>query len=283
MENNILKGKRGVIFGAVNNNSIAWKTAEHAYNEGARFVLTNMPAAMRMGNLSELAEKCHAKIIAADAGNVEDLKNLFTKAPEILGGKIDFVLHSVAMSYNVRKNNPYDNVDYDLFLKTLDVSALSLHKMIQTAENLDALNEGASVVALSFLAAHRTSHGYNDMAEAKAMLESIARSLGYVLGKKKKIRINTVSQSPIYSKATSGLDFMEAVIDFSDSISPLGNADADSCADICVMLFSDYTRYVTMQNIFNDGGFSSMAMNNDIADMMRCAKNKKPDPASQQE
>jgi len=275
MGNNILKGKRGVIFGAVNNMSIAWKTAEHAYAEGARFVLTNMPAAMRMGNISELADKCQAEVIPADASNVNDLKNLFTKAHGILGGKIDFILHSVAMSYNVRKDKLYDDLDYDFFLKTIDVSALSLHKMIQTASKLDVLNDGASVVALSFLAAHRTSHGYNDMAEAKAMLESIARSFGYVLGKKKKIRINTVSQSPLLSKATNGLDFMEAVIDFSESISPLGNADADSCADICVMLFSDYTRFVTMQNIFNDGGFSSMAMNSDIADMMRCAKNKK--------
>ena len=275
MGNNILKGKRGVIFGAVNDMSIAWKTAEHAYAEGARFVLTNMPAAMRMGNISELADKCQTEVIPADASNVNDLKNLFTKAPEILGGKIDFILHSVAMSYNVRKDKPYDDLDYDFFLKTIDVSALSLHKMLQTASKLDVLNDGASVVALSFLAAHRTSHGYNDMAEAKAMLESIARSFGYVLGKKKRIRINTVSQSPLLSKATNGLDFMEAVIDFSESISPLGNADADSCADICVMLFSDYTRFVSMQNIFNDGGFSSMAMNSEIADMMRCAKNRK--------
>lgn len=272
MGNNILKGKRGVIFGAVNENSIAWKTAEHAYNEGARFVLTNMPAAMRMGTLDELSKKCEAPVIAADASNVKDLENLFKQAPEILGGKIDFILHSVAMSYNVRKGKKYFDLDYDFYLKTLDVSALSLHKMIQIANKLDVLNYSASIVALSFLAAHRVSHGYNDMAEAKAMLESIARNFGYYLGKQKNIRINTVSQSPIRTKATKGLDFMDAVIDFSENISPLGNADTDSCADLCVVLFSDYTRFVTMQNIFNDGGFSSMAMNNEIANMMRCVK-----------
>ena len=274
MGNNILQGKRGVIFGAVNEMSIAWKTAEHAHEEGANFVLTNMPAAMRLGNLDTLAKKCNAEIIPADASNVKDLENLFRKASEILGGKFDFILHSVAMSYNVRKGREYDDIDYDFFLKTLDVSALSFHKMIQTADKLDLLNNGASIVALSFLAAHRTSHGYNDMAEAKAMLESIARSFGYILGKKKQIRINTVSQSPIKSKATNGLGYMEAVIDFSESMSPLGNATTDSCADVCVMLFSDYTRMVTMQNIFNDGGFSRMAMNSETANMMKFMREK---------
>ncbi len=274
MGNNILKGKRGVIFGAVNDMSIAWKTAEHAYAEGAQIVLTNMPAAMRLSNLDELARKCNAPVIPADASSVSDLENLFTKAGEILGGKIDFILHSVAMSYNVRKGKQYDDLDYDYFLKTLDVSALSFHKMIQTANKLDILNNGASIVALSFLAAHRTSHGYNDMAEAKAMLESIARSFGYILGTKKQIRINTVSQSPLKSKATNGLSFMEAVLDFSENIAPLGNASLESCADVCVMLFSDYTRFITMQNIFNDGGFSSMAMNNHIANMMKCLEEK---------
>jgi enoyl-[acyl-carrier protein] reductase I len=274
MGNNILKGKRGVIFGAVNEMSIAWKTAEHAYDEGAQFVLSNMPSAMRLGNLDDLAKKCNAEIIPADASNVADLENLFKKVPEILGGKIDFILHSVAMSYNVRKSREYHDLDYDFYLKTLDVSALSFHKMIQTANKLDVLNNGASIVALSFLAAHRTSHGYNDMAEAKAMLESIARSFGYILGRDKQIRVNTVSQSPVRSKATNGLGYMEAVIDFSESISPLGNATVDSCADVCVMLFSDYTRMITMQNIFNDGGFSSMAMNNKISNMMKCLKER---------
>ena len=272
MGNNILKGKRGVIFGAVNEMSIAWKTAEHAFDEGAQFVLSNMPAAMRLGNLDELAKKCNAEIIPADASSVTDLENIFRKAPEILGGKLDFILHSVAMSYNVRKGREYDDLDYDFYLKTLDVSALSFHKMMQVANKLDVLNRGASIVALSFLAAHRTSHGYNDMAEAKAMLESISRSFGYVLGRDKQIRVNTVSQSPVKSKATNGLGYMEAVIDFSESISPLGNATVDSCADVCVMLFSDYTRFITMQNIFNDGGFSSMAMNNKISNMMKCLK-----------
>jgi enoyl-[acyl-carrier protein] reductase I len=274
MGNNILKGKRGVIFGAVNEMSIAWKTAEHAFDEGAQFVLSNMPSAMRLGNLDELAKKCNAEIIPADASSVADLENLFKKAPEILGGKIDFILHSVAMSYNVRKSREYEDLDYDFYLKTLDVSALSFHKMMQTANKLDILNNGASIVALSFLAAHRTSHGYNDMAEAKAMLESIARSFGYILGRDKQIRVNTVSQSPVRSKATNGLGYMEAVIDFSESISPLGNASVDSCADVCVMMFSDYTRFITMQNIYNDGGFSSMAMNNEIASMMRCMKQR---------
>lgn len=275
MGNELLKGKRGIIFGAVNEMSIAWKTAEHCHNEGATFVLTNLPAAMRMGEINLLAEKCQTKVIPADASNIDDLKNVFENAVNILGGKIDFILHSVAMSYNVRKGREYDDVDYDLFLKTVDVSALSFHKMIQTAAKLEVLNNEASIVALSFLAAHRTSHGYNDMAEAKAMLESIARSFGYILGKKQRIRINTISQSPLVSKATKGLGYMEAVIDFSDNISPLGNADADSCADLCVMLFSDYTKMLTMQNIYNDGGFSGMAMNDQIANMMRCAKEGK--------
>jgi len=275
MGNNILKGKRGIIFGAVNEMSIAWKTAEHAYDEGAQFVLSNMPAAIRLGNLEDLAKKCNSEIIPADASNVQDLENVFKKATEILGGKIDFILHSVAMSLNVRKSREYEDLDYDFYMKTLDVSALSFHKMIQTANKLDVLNNGASIVALSFLAAHRTSHGYNDMAEAKAMLESIARSFGYILGREKQIRINTVSQSPLKSKATNGLGYMEAVIDFSESISPLGNATVDSCADVCVMLFSDYTRMITMQNIYNDGGFSSMAMNGEIAGMMRSLKQGK--------
>jgi enoyl-[acyl-carrier protein] reductase I len=274
MGNNILKGKKGVIFGAVNEMSIAWKTAEHAYDEGAQIVLSNIPAAMRLGNLHELAKKCNAEIIPADASSVADLEVLFSKASEIFGGKIDFILHSVAMSYNVRKGRDYSDVDYDFYLKTIDVSALSFHKIIQTANKLDVLNDGASIVALSFLAAHRTSYGYNDMAEAKAMLESIARSFGSILGREKQIRINTLSQSPLTSKATQGLGYMESVIDFSESISPLGNASVESCADVCVMLFSDYTRMITMQNIFNDGGFSSMAMNDEIAGMMKCLKRK---------
>jgi enoyl-[acyl-carrier protein] reductase I len=272
MTNQLLKGKRGIIFGALNEQSIAWQTAERAYEEGASFVLTNTPAALRIGETNLLSEKCNAPLVTADATNVEDLENLVQKSVEYLGGKLDFILHSVAMSFNVRKGKPYENLDYDLFQKTLDVSALSFHKVIQIANRLDALNEYASILALSFLASHRTCHGYNDMADAKAMLESIARSFGYILGKEKKIRINTISQSPIPTKATNGINDMEAVIDFSARISPLGNASAYDCARLCVVMFSDYTRMVTMQNIYNDGGFSSMALNSDIAKMIECEK-----------
>ena len=260
MAYNLLKGKRGIIFGALNEMSIAWKVAERAYEEGGRFILTNTPVAMRLGQVDELAEKCETAIIPADATNLEDLEKLFTQSMDLLGGKIDFVLHSIGMSPNVRKGIPYDAINYDNFLKTLDISALSFHKILQTARKLDAINEWGSVVALSYVAAQRTLFGYNDMADAKAVLESIARSFGYIYGVEKKVRINTISQSPTMTTAGSGVKGMNSLMDFTERMSPLGNATALECADYCITLFSDLTRKVTMQNLYHDGGFSNIGM-----------------------
>jgi enoyl-[acyl-carrier protein] reductase I len=257
---NLLKGKKGIIFGALNSKSIAWKVAEKAFEEGATFTLSNTPVAMRFGEINELAEKCNAEIIPADATNLDDLENLFTKSMDILGGKIDFVLHSIGMSLNVRKGRLYDDLDYNYFLKTIDISALSFHKVLQTARKLDAINEWGSVLALSYVAAQRTLYGYNDMADAKAVLESIARSFGYIYGRDKKVRVNTISQSPTRTTAGSGVKGIDGLIDFTDRMSPLGNADAEDCANFCITMFSDLTKKITMQNIFHDGGFSSMGM-----------------------
>ncbi|HKK62914.1 MAG TPA: SDR family oxidoreductase [Bacteroidales bacterium] len=260
MSYNLLKGKRGIIFGALNDKSIAWKVAERAHEEGAEFVLTNAPIAMRMGSMNELSEKCKAEIIPADATNLDDLENLISKSMDILGGKIDFVLHSIGMSPNVRKGLEYDQLKYEYYHKTLDVSAFSLHKVLSTARKLDAINDWGSVVALTYVAAQRTFVGYNDMADAKAILESIARSFGYIYGREKKIRINTVSQSPTLTTAGSGISGFDKLEDFAERMSPLGNANAEECADYCITLFSDLTKKVTMQNLFHDGGFSSMGM-----------------------
>ncbi len=260
MSHNLLKGKRGVIFGALNDKSIAWKVAEKAVEEGAVITLSNTPVAVRMGEVSQLGEKLGAEVIPADATNVEDLEMVFQKSMEILGGKIDFVLHSIGMSPNVRKKRLYDDLDYDMLNKTLDISAISFHKMIQAAKKLDAIAEYGSILALSYIAAQRTMFGYNDMADAKALLESIARSFGYIYGREKHVRINTISQSPTATTAGSGVKGMESLMDFANRMSPLGNADADECADYCVMMFSDFTRKVTMQNLYHDGGFSSMGM-----------------------
>ncbi len=257
---NLLKGKKGIIFGALNNMSIAWKVAEKAYEEGAEITLSNTPMALRMGNLNELAEKTGAIVIPADATNIEDLEIVFKESMEHFGAKIDFVLHSIGMSPNVRKGIPYDDLNYNNFLKTLDISSITFHKMLQVARKLDAINEWGSVVALSYVAAQRTLTGYNDMADAKALLESIARSFGYIYGRDKKIRINTVSQSPTMTTAGSGVKGIDTLIDFTERMSPLGNANAEDCANYCVTLFSDLTRKVTMQNLFHDGGFSSMGM-----------------------
>ena len=260
MSFNLLKGKRGVIFGALNSNSIAWKVAERAVEEGATITLSNTPVAVRMGDVSQLGEKLNAEILPADATNCEDLEMVFKKSMEILGEKIDFVLHSIGMSPNVRKKRLYDDLDYDLLNKTLDISAVSFHKMIQSAKKLDAINDYGSILALSYVAAQRTLFGYNDMADAKALLESIARSFGYIYGREKGVRINTISQSPTMTTAGSGVKGMESLMDFANRMSPLGNADADECADYCVVMFSDLTRKVTMQNLYHDGGFSSMGM-----------------------
>jgi len=260
MSYNLLKGKRGIIFGALNDLSIAWKVAERAAEEGAQIALTNTPIAIRMGEVRALAERLQAPMIPADATSVADLETVFTESTQALGGKIDFVLHSIGMSPNVRKKRTYDDLDYDLLSKTLDISAVSFHKMLQVAKKQDAIAEGGSIVALTYVASQRTFFGYNDMADAKSLLESIARSFGYIYGREKGVRINTVSQSPTLTTAGSGIKGMDHLMDFADKMSPLGNATADDCADYCVTLFSDLTRKVTMQNLFHDGGFSSMGM-----------------------
>ena len=260
MSYNLLKGKRGIIFGALNDLSIAWKVAERAAEEGAQIALTNTPIAIRMGEVRALAERLQAPMIPADATSVADLETVFTESTRALGGKIDFVLHSIGMSPNVRKKRTYDDLDYDLLSKTLDISAVSFHKMLQVAKKQDAIAEGGSIVALTYVASQRTFFGYNDMADAKSLLESIARSFGYIYGREKGVRINTISQSPTLTTAGSGIKGMDHLMDFADKMSPLGNATADDCADYCVTLFSDLTRKVTMHNLFHDGGFSSMGM-----------------------
>ncbi len=260
MSYNLLKGKKGIIFGALDEKSIAWKVAERAYEEGAIFTLTNTPTSIRFGTIDKLAEKTDSIVIPADATSEKDLNELFVKSMDHLGGKVDFILHSIGMSLNVRKKRVYSDLDYNYLQKTLDISAVSFHKVIQTAFKHDAINDWGSVVALSYIAAQRTLFGYNDMADAKALLESIARSFGYIYGREKKIRINTVSQSPTPTTAGSGIRDLEGLMDFTERMSPLGNATALECADYCVTLFSDLTRKVTMQNLFNDGGFSNMGM-----------------------
>jgi len=260
MSYNLLKGKRGIIFGALNEHSIAWKVAERAFEEGATFTLTNVPIALRMGDTQLLADKCNTEVIPADAVNLDDLEHLIKRSMEVLGGKLDFILHSIGMSPNVRKGRHYSDLDYDFLAKTLDVSALSFHKVLQTARKLDALNEWSSVLALSYVAAQRTFYGYNDMADAKSLLESIARSFGYIYGRERNVRINTISQSPTPTTAGNGIKMFDSLLDFSERMSPLGNATADECADYCIVMFSDLTKKVTMQNLFHDGGFSSMGM-----------------------
>lgn len=260
MSYNLLKGKKGLIFGALNDKSIAWKVAERAVEEGAEIVLTNTAMAARMGGTAELAEKLNTIFVPADATSVEDLENLIAKTMEHFGGKFDFILHSIGMSPNVRKGRTYDDLDYNFLMKTLDISAVSFHKVMQVARKKDALNEWGSIVALSYIAAQRTLYGYNDMADAKALLESIARSFGYIYGREKKIRVNTVSQSPTPTTAGSGVMGLDHLMDFAQRMSPLGNATALDCANYVLTLFSDLTKKVTMQNLFHDGGFSSMGM-----------------------
>ena len=260
MITNLLEGKRGIVFGALNDKSIAWHVAEKAHAQGAQMVLTNAPVAIRMGTIAELAEKTGSEVISADATSMKDLEALFIRSMEIFDGKIDFVLHSIGMSPNVRKGIPYAELSYENMLKTLDISALSFHRILQTAYKIDAIREWGSVIALTYVAAQRTLAGYNDMGDAKALLESIARSFGYIYGKERHVRVNTVSQSPTATTAGAGIAGFDSLVDFSDRMSPLGNADASDCADVCITLFSDLTRKITMQNIFNDGGFSSMGM-----------------------
>ena len=264
MSNGLLKGKKGIIFGALDPNSIAWKVAMRAHEEGAQFTLTNAPVAMRLGAINELAQATGSQVIPADATVNEDLEKLFTSSMEILGGKVDFVLHSIGMSPNVRKSIPYTETNYDFYHKTLDISAMSLHRVLRTAMKLDAINEWGSVVALTYIAAQRVFPDYNDMADAKALLESITRSFGYHYGKAKKVRVNTISQSPTRTTAGSGVKGFDGFFTFADRMSPLGNASAESCADYCISMFSDLTRMVTMQNLFHDGGYSFTGVSQDI-------------------
>ena len=264
MAYNLLKGKRGIIFGALDENSIAWKTAEQVHAEGGVFVLTNAPIAMRMGQINELAKKNNSEIIPADATNLEDLENLISKSMEILGGKLDFVLHSIGMSVNVRKGNTYTNQNYSFTHKGWDVSAGSFHKVMQVIYQNDAMNEWGSIVALTYMAAQRVFPDYNDMADNKAYLESIARSFGYFFGRDKNVRVNTISQSPTPTTAGQGVKGFDGFIAYAEKMSPLGNATALDCANYTVAMFSDLTKRVTLQNLYNDGGFSNMGVSNEV-------------------
>lgn len=260
----ILKGKRGIISGALDESSIAWKVAERCHEEGAVFTLTNAPMAMRMGKINELGEKCNTEVIVADLTSIEEIENLYEKSLSKMNGKIDFILHSVGMSPNVRKKKEYGDLNYDWLNKTLDVSAISFHKMLQVAEKNNVLNEWSSSVALSYVAAQRTFPFYSDMAEAKSLLESISRSYGYRLGKLNNSRVNTISQSPTITTAGSGISGFQAFFNYAEKMSPLGNATADECANYCIFLFSDMSKKITMQNLFHDGGFSSTGISEDI-------------------
>lgn len=260
MAQNLLKGKRGIITGALDENSIAWKVAQKAVEQGAQIVLTNAPVAMRMGAINKLAEECNTIVIPADATNLDDLENLYQKSMDHMGGKLDFVLHSIGMSVNVRKGKPYTDLDYGYLEKTYDVSAVSFHKMMQTAYKLDAVNEWGSFLGLTYIAAQRIFPDYGDMADAKSLLESIARGWGYHYGKKAKVRVNTISQSPTKTTAGSGVGGFDAFFNYADIMSPLGNASAEDCANYCIYMFSELSRMITMQNLYHDGGFSQMGI-----------------------
>lgn len=268
MGNNLLKGKKGIIFGALDENSIAWKTAKACYAEGAEIVLTNAPIALRMGEINKLAEECNAPVIPADVTSSEDIENLFAKSMEHFGGGVDFILHSIGMSINMRKSIAYTENNYDFTHKGMDISALSLHRVLATAMKMDAINEWGSVVALSYIAAQRTFPDYNDMADNKALLESIARNFGYQYGTKKKVRVNTISQSPTRTTAGSGVKGFDGFISYAEKMSPLGNATAEECANYTVTLFSDLTKMVTMQNLFHDGGFSFTGVSQAVIEQM---------------
>jgi len=260
MQGSLLEGKKGIVFGALNDKSIAWQVALKASQHGAKLVLTNSPVAVRMGTIKELAEITGSTVITADATSMEDIDKLIEGSMEHFGGQFDFILHSIGMSPNVRKDIPYEQTNYENMLKTFDISALSFHRILQTSYKYDAIREWGSVVALSYVAAQRTLSGYNDMGDAKALLESVARSFGYIYGRDRRVRINTVSQSPTPTTAGSSIHGFDSLVDFSERMSPLGNATAEECADYCIALFSDLTRKVTMQNLYHDGGFSSMGM-----------------------
>ena len=264
MAKGILEGKKGIIFGALDERSIAWKVAEQCHQQGAQIVLTNAPMAMRLGEINALAEAINAPVVPADATSIEEIENLFTKSMEHFGGQVDFVLHSIGMSVNVRKNRPYTDLNYDFLTKGWDVSAVSFHKVLQTAYKMDAIADWGSVLGLTYMAAQRTFPDYSDMAENKAYLESIARSFGYHYGLKSKVRVNTISQSPTMTTAGSGVKGFDGFMSFAEKMSPLGNATGKDCADYCVAMFSDLTRRVTMQNLYNDGGFSLMGVSQEV-------------------
>jgi len=267
MKNNILKGKKGIIFGALDSSSIAWKTAESVFNEGGEFILTNAPVSIRMGSINELAEKTKSELVAADATSLQDLENLINIATDKFG-KLDFILHSIGMSVNVRKGRTYTDLNYDWLTKGWDVSAVSFHKLMQSLFKLDAMNQWGSIVALTYIAAQRAFPNYNDMADNKAYLESIARSFGYIFGKEKNVRVNTISQSPTLTTAGKGVKGLDDFLNYAQLTSPLGNATAEDCANLTVSLFSDYTKRVTLQNIFNDGGFSNVGVSQEIIDKL---------------
>jgi enoyl-[acyl-carrier protein] reductase I len=263
MSYNLLKGKKGIIFGALNEDSIAWKVAERAHEEGAEFILTNAPVALRMGQLDELAKATGSDVISADVTSTEDLEKLFDAA-EAKFGKLDFILHSIGMSINVRKGIHYTESNYDFYHKAMDISAISFHRVMKIAKKRDVMNEWGSILGLSFIAAQMAIPGYNDMSDAKALLESIARTFGYYYGRDKKVRVNTISQSPTKTTAGGGIKGFGELYGFADKNSPLGNAPALDCANYCITMFSDLTKYVTMQNLFHDGGFSTTGLTEEI-------------------
>jgi len=266
MHTQLLHNKRGLVFGAVDERSLAWSTALACVDNGAQIVLTNTPVAIELGGIGRLAEAHHLPLIPCDATNTDDLEHLLTEAQQLLGGKIDFVLHAVAQSQNLRRHKSYEEASYRYFLQTLDTSALSLHKLLQTCLRMDAIAEGGSVVTLTYLASERSVMGYNDMSDAKAMLESIVRNFGRIYGERKQVRINAVSQSPTPTRAAGGFDRMNYFYRLTDELSPLGNASAEDLADLCVTLFSDMTRKLTMQTIYNDGGFSRTTLTERFAE-----------------
>lgn len=258
----LLKGKKGLIFGALDERSIAWRIALACDREGAEFSLSNAPVALRFGELDELAEQTGAEVFPCDVSKEEEVEKLMQKVKEE-HGKIDFMLHAIGMSPNVRKNQGYEELNYQWMQKTLDISAISLHKAIRYADEADILNDGASIIALSYIGAQRIFSKYSDMNDAKALLESIARNYGSRLADRG-IRVNTVSQAPTKTSAGSGIKGFDGMYTFADKLAPLGNPSADECADYCVTLFSDLSRKVTMQNLYHDGGFVTSGIDEDM-------------------
>ncbi|NTU52621.1 MAG: enoyl-ACP reductase [Chlorobiaceae bacterium] len=253
----LLKGKKGIVFGPLDESSIGWQIALHAYREGAEIALSNVATAIRFGNLQELADLCgDAPVLICDASKNEDVDNCFRELKEKMGS-VDFIVHSIGMSQNIRKQLPYEELNYEWFMRTLDVSGISFHRLVSYALKNDAINDGGSIIALSYIASQRNYWTYSDMGDAKSLLESIARSYGPRLAGRG-IRINTISQSPTYTKAGSGIPGFEKMYEYSDLMSPLGNASAEECAEYTMTLLSDLSRKVTMQNLFHDGGYSSM-------------------------